>query len=517
MFHEAPVPAAQYVRMSTDDQEFSIQNQESAIALYAKQHGFEIVQTYEDAGKSGVVLGQRPGLLQLLNDVISHRAHYRAILVYDISRWGRFQDIDESAHYEFLCKRAGVHIHYCAEQFENNGGMAGGIMKALKRTMAGEFSRELGVKVYDGKRRLTLLGFRGGGQIPYGFRRLAISKEGKRRRLLKCGETKAVKTDRVILVPGSTREIRCVRKIFEMTIRERQTPSEIADRLNRQGFTNSRGRAWSYDNVYNILRNPEYAGCATWGRTTCRLHTPVRSLPRSSWIVQPGAYAPLVAPETFQRVQEIIYGRKTYPSKQSNEQMLDGLRCLLDQKKRLNGTIISDAPDLLKLGTYRQRFGSLINAYKRVGYRPPRTTCGAVVRTIRANRLREALFTRILSLFPNMRAIRIEGQKRKAIEVDEQLRISVHLCRPKWTEARELRWLVRVRPKERDYILLLCTLDRAYSKITDFYVRLPIENSVRLIKQFGKDDQWLAKATRLEELSELYGVAKKMQRTHTQC
>ncbi len=69
----------------------------------------------------------------------------------------------------------------------------------------------------------------------------------------------------------------------------------------------------------------------------------------SSWIVQPGAYAPLVAPETFQRVQEIIDSRKTYPSKQSNEQMLDGLRCLLDEKKRLNGTIISDAPDLLKL------------------------------------------------------------------------------------------------------------------------------------------------------------------------
>jgi len=68
MLYESPIPAAQYVKMSTDDQEFSIQNQESAIALYAKQHGFEIVQTYEDAGKSGVVLRQRPGLLQLLND-----------------------------------------------------------------------------------------------------------------------------------------------------------------------------------------------------------------------------------------------------------------------------------------------------------------------------------------------------------------------------------------------------------------------------------------------------------------
>jgi hypothetical protein len=31
------------------------------------------------------------------------------------SRWGRFQDADESAHYEFLCKSAGIPVHYCAE------------------------------------------------------------------------------------------------------------------------------------------------------------------------------------------------------------------------------------------------------------------------------------------------------------------------------------------------------------------------------------------------------------------
>jgi hypothetical protein len=36
-----------------------------------------------------------------------------------VSRWGRFQDIDESAHYEFICKRSGLNVVYCAEQFEN--------------------------------------------------------------------------------------------------------------------------------------------------------------------------------------------------------------------------------------------------------------------------------------------------------------------------------------------------------------------------------------------------------------
>ncbi|MEO6246527.1 MAG: hypothetical protein ABIQ12_13930 [Opitutaceae bacterium] len=27
---------------------------------------------------------------------------------YDVSRWGRFQDADESGYYEYICKRAGI-------------------------------------------------------------------------------------------------------------------------------------------------------------------------------------------------------------------------------------------------------------------------------------------------------------------------------------------------------------------------------------------------------------------------
>jgi DNA invertase Pin-like site-specific DNA recombinase len=141
------VPAAQYLRMSTEHQQYSLENQSAAIQNYANRHGFEIVQTYSDAAKSGVALKRRTGLRQLLQDVVSGNAAYRAILVYDVSRWGRFQDTDESAHYEFVCKSAGVPVHYCAETFANDGSLPSLIMKALKRTMAGEYSRELGVKV----------------------------------------------------------------------------------------------------------------------------------------------------------------------------------------------------------------------------------------------------------------------------------------------------------------------------------------------------------------------------------
>ena len=102
------IPAAQYLRMSTEHQQYSLENQSAAIQKYAESHGFEIVQTYSDAAKSGVALKRRTGLRQLLQDVVAGTASYRAILVYDVSRWGRFQDTDESAHYEFVCKSAGV-------------------------------------------------------------------------------------------------------------------------------------------------------------------------------------------------------------------------------------------------------------------------------------------------------------------------------------------------------------------------------------------------------------------------
>ena len=92
------VPAAQYVRMSTEDQQYSIANQEAAIQTYAKSHGYVVASTYADAGKSGIEIKHRKELRRLLSDVVSGRAKYRAILVYDVSRWGRFQDVDEAAH-----------------------------------------------------------------------------------------------------------------------------------------------------------------------------------------------------------------------------------------------------------------------------------------------------------------------------------------------------------------------------------------------------------------------------------
>ena len=183
--------------MSTEHQKYSTENQSEIIQRYAKERGIEIVRTYADHGKSGLRLDGRDALKQLIDDVRAGRADYTAVLVYDVSRWGRFQDADESAYYEFICKEAGIIVHYCAEQFENDGSLSATIIKSMKRAMAGEYSRELSVKVFTGQCRLIGLGFRQGGLAGYGLRRQLIDEQRQPKGELAIGAQKSLQTDRV--------------------------------------------------------------------------------------------------------------------------------------------------------------------------------------------------------------------------------------------------------------------------------------------------------------------------------
>ena len=210
------VQAAEYVRMSTEHQQYSTENQSDVIREYANKRGMAIVRTYEDAGKSGLRIDGRDALKQLIRDVETGQANYQAILVYDVSRWGRFQDADESAYYEYICRRAKIDVHYCAEQFENDGSPVSTIVKGVKRAMAGEYSRELSAKVFIGQCRLIELGFRQGGAPGFGLRRMLRDQGGGAKGLLSRGEQKSIQTDRVVLVPGPREEVEIVRWMYQV-------------------------------------------------------------------------------------------------------------------------------------------------------------------------------------------------------------------------------------------------------------------------------------------------------------
>jgi DNA invertase Pin-like site-specific DNA recombinase len=194
------IAAVAYVRMSTDHQKYSTENQLDAIKKYAAARGLKVMRVFEDSGRSGLRLDGREAIQNLMAEVESGHANFSAILVYDVSRWGRFQDADEGAYHEHICSRAGIRVHYCGEQFENDGSIGSNLLKTVKRVMAGEYSRELSVKVFAGQCRLVELGFRQGGTPGYGLRRVLIDEQGNHKGELGRGDRKSLQTDRVVLV-----------------------------------------------------------------------------------------------------------------------------------------------------------------------------------------------------------------------------------------------------------------------------------------------------------------------------
>jgi DNA invertase Pin-like site-specific DNA recombinase len=361
----APILAAQYVRMSTENQKYSIANQIEAISSYAATRGYRVVQTYADEGRSGLKLEGRDALKQLITHVRSGQAEYSAILVFDISRWGRFQDADESAYYEFICKEAGIKVHYCAEQFENDGSLPSFIMKSVKRAMAGEFSRDLSNKVFIGQCRSTRMGFWPGGVVGFGLRRVLIDTNGVERGQLEFRQRKFLQTDRVILRHGPASEVQAIRRAFEAFVVERKSMNEIAAELNASQIRTTFGNLWTPGSVDNILRNERYVGSLIYNRRSFKLKQPLIHNPPEMWVRNDTAIEPMISRELFVKAQELrtkrIVGR-------SNKDGLNALKELWHRKGHLSRTIIREDSATPCPLWYRARFGSLVEAYRLIGF-----------------------------------------------------------------------------------------------------------------------------------------------------
>ena len=328
-----------------------------------------IVRTYTDAGKSGLRIEGRDALKQLIHDVEHGPVDFSAILVYDVSRWGRFQDADESAYYEYICRRAHIEVHYCAEQFENDGSPISTIVKGVKRAMAGEYSRELSAKVFIGQCRLIELGFRQGGTAGFGLRRMLRDLNGERKGVLNRGEQKSIQTDRVILVPGPPEEVEVVRSMYRAFVKERKTEPEIADILNRRGVRTDFGRSWTRGTVHQILMNEKYVGNNLYNRVSFKLKKKRVVNPPDMWIRSTGVFEPLVPVDLFAKAQVIIQERSR---RLTNEELLDQLRKLLEREGQLSGLLIDETAGMASSSVYRSRFKGLVRAYQLIGYSPER-------------------------------------------------------------------------------------------------------------------------------------------------
>ncbi|MEJ0094680.1 MAG: recombinase family protein [Methylocella sp.] len=452
--------------MSTDHQKYSTENQADIIAQYADRRGFEIVRTYQDSGKSGLRLDGRQALQRLIADVRSGCAEFAAILVYDVSRWGRFQDADESAYYEFICREAGIAVRYCAEQFENDGSLSATIIKSMKRAMAGEYSRELSAKVFTGQCRLIRMGFRQGGPAGFGLRRQLLDEHRTPKVLLGRGEYKSLQTDRVVLTPGPPDEVEVVRRLYRMFVVQRRTESEIAAILNAEKVPGDLYRPWTRGAVHQILTNEKYVGNNVYNRVSFKLKAKRVANPPGMWVRSNGAFEPIVEADFFEAAQRIVQDRSR---RFSDQDLLDRLSTLLATKGWLSGLVIDEAEDMPSSSTFRHRFGSLVRAYQLVGYSPSRD-----YRYIETNRTLRALHPDVVAQV----VVDIEsagGTVRRnplndLLTINDEFRASVVIVRCQMTTAGGLRWKVRLDSGLRPDITIAVRMKPDNAGVYDYYL-----------------------------------------------
>lgn len=412
--------AAEYVRVSTDQQQYSIVNQQAAIAEYADQRDYKIVKTYADPAKSGLDIKHRPGLQRLIDDVVGGHADFQAVLVYDVSRWGRFQDCDEAACYEFLCRRAGITVHYCAEPFPNDGSSASTVLKMVKRMMAAEYLRELSVKVLAGQCRIAAHGFKLGGRQLFGLRRLLVGPDGKPKMILEEGERKSLTTDRVIYTLGPEHEIHLVREIYAMFLDQNLSIPKIADSLNERGLRYSTHDLWNYEAVKRVLTHPNYVGCAVFNRTSVKLKTKAIHNPPDQWVMQPNAFPAIVSQDHFDRVQAKFHN---LVHRRSDERLLAELKAYF--KTHENTLPLVRVPSMAARSSYVRRFGSWVAACKLVDHHPPEWALEVVksrrkfqaVRSEAVGQLREAFEEFGIRATPGKWSFRLRGRGQLLIEV----------------------------------------------------------------------------------------------------
>ena len=340
------IPAAIYLRRSTDRQEKSLEDQRREIVRYASEHGFGIVAEFVDDGVSGTSGETRKGFLSMLEEAQSPGREWRSILVWDIKRFGRMSS-DEVGYYRWLFKQAGVEIIYTSEGF--TGSSADKFLRFFKQEAARDESATLSKAVIRGLVSLADQGWWPGGMAPYGYDlayydqtgklfqvvratgardKVVLDPDGNTIRTVRRGQkVKGSHAEHVRLIPSADERIHTVRRIFDWYAGSESIGYKaIAERLNCERVVSPRGNGWSLSSIRSILMNPSYIGRVVWNRRRMgKFHRIAdrREVERDGcgkrrvewndpedWLVFEDAHEPIVERAVFERAQRIMRERR---------------------------------------------------------------------------------------------------------------------------------------------------------------------------------------------------------------
>ncbi|MEM1333309.1 MAG: recombinase family protein, partial [Actinomycetota bacterium] len=283
------------------------------------------------------------------------------------------------------------------------------------------------------------------------------------------GEQKSLQTDRVILVPGPEEEAETVRWIYRRFVNDGAAEGQIASELNERGIKTDLGRDWNRGTVRQVLTNEKYVGNNVYNRTSFKLKRKHVRNAEEIWVRKDGAFQAIVSHELFFTAHGVFQERQR---RHSDEELLAMLRRLASECETLSAAAIDRSDSLPTAATYRSRFGSLIEAYRRVGYEPERD-----YGYIEINRqLRERWPGMVQDVSRRLKGVGAsvsEDARSGYLMIKGEYSAAVVLSRCQATRSGSFRWRARLNSAVAPDITILARMNEANATPADYYL-LPI-------------------------------------------
>jgi hypothetical protein len=236
--------------------------------------------------------------------------------------------------------------------------------------------------------------------------------------------------------------------------------------LNAQGIVTDFGRSWTRGTVHQLLTNEKYIGNNVYHRTSFKLKRKHVTNPPDKWIRASGAWAGIIEPELFLRAREIILARS---QKLSDEEMLEKLRALLNQHGRISGILIDEAEGLPSSTAFRHRFGTLVSAYKLIGYEPE-IDYSFIEINRRLRKQHAEIVAATVQQIDARGAVARWDAATELVHLNNELRVSIVVCRHIETGAGASRWVIRLDAGLKPDITIAVRMDATNEGIRDYYL-----------------------------------------------
>lgn len=284
-----------YPRVSTEMQVdgYSLDGQKHSLKRFADREEMEIVNIYEDAGKSGKSIEGRPAFKQMLFD-IENGLEIDYILVYKLSRFGRnAADILNSLEH---VQAFGVNL-ICLEEGIDSSQTSGKLLISVLSAVA-EIERENIIEqTMNGRKEKARQGGWNGGFAPYGY---------------------FLKDKQLFIQEDEAMDIRI---IFDKYLNENMGFVKIAKYLNLQGIKkvqrkNGTLSLWGTHLVKMIIDNPVYCGKIAFGRRACErvkgTKNEYRQEPQENYILADGQHEAIIHMPRMRKHIHRFYASRMY-------------------------------------------------------------------------------------------------------------------------------------------------------------------------------------------------------------